>query len=45
MMLSVHGIPLALQVGVPIGLLIRLVRGRTASVSRWLVKTGLVLQR
>ena len=43
MMPSLHGMPLALQVGVPIGLLIWLVRGRTASVSGWLVKTGLVL--
>ncbi len=38
-MLSLHGIPLALQVGIPIGLLIALARARHASISRWLVST------
>jgi hypothetical protein len=42
-MLSLHGIPLALQVGVPVGLLIWMVRGRNASIGGWLARTGLVL--
>jgi hypothetical protein len=34
MMLSLHGIPLALQVGIPIGLLIALARAQNASIGQ-----------
>lgn len=37
MMLSLHGIPLALQVGIPIGLLIALARAQNASIGQWVV--------
>jgi hypothetical protein len=43
MMLSLHGIPLALQVAGPLGLLLWMARGRNGSVGGWQVRTTLVL--
>jgi hypothetical protein len=40
-MLSLHGIPLVLQVGVPIVLLVWLACGRNASINQWLAKAAI----
>ena len=42
-MLSVHGIPLALQLGAPILLLGWFARGRHASLSQWLAQATVIL--